>query len=37
MFMGNNKSKKIFTTVMVGIILVTMVGGTVIAGLSSLF
>ena len=37
MFMGHNKSKKIFTTVMVVIILVTMVGGTVIAGLSSLF
>ena len=37
MFMGNNKSKKIFTKVMVVIILVNMVGGTVIAGLSSLF
>ena len=37
MFMGNNNSKKIFTTVMGVIILVTMVGGTVIAGLSSLF
>ena len=37
MFMGNNKSKKIITTIMVVIILITRVGGTVIAGLSSLF
>lgn len=34
---GNNNSRKVFNIVMVAIILVTMVGGTVIAGLSSLF
>lgn len=37
MFRGNNNSRKVFNIVMVAIILVTMVGGTVIAGLSSLF